>query len=601
VLVGVMCNYWPRGIVERPDTALVKVDQTVQYIYDMNWLLPGPPPPPRLTCVPGDAKITLIWDNFSEITGDPYYDVVGNPSSPNYDPYYKKFDFEGYRVWRSPTGKTGTWKLLASYDLVNGITFTDTTMADSIALDAVDNGVVHSYVDNDVRNGFTYYYAVTAFDYNYVKALLDSIYLDTFYVQPGGDTVWDYDTIKVVGPKVLWFESGLSGIPSAARTNPANYSPGSCSLSMVYGNPFLAESTLVPTITYPLDMSTEPIFVEYGPIRFDSATRNPIYSAYLKDNSGNITDSMHSILPNATVTTFYEFTTLQGLSVKVYCIHKQIRKNDTIFSRIEVSSGTYPDTLLTTMSTTDNWNYWAYRGNNYKITWKSKSGSGPANTIEVIDLMTNQPVPYSGYKDTVTHIYDSLANGWCFQSQRAFSDTLVLNSTQPTFYNTKYIYICGGRFTLKKGGYLTSTDILPQVNDEWIAYANDKIPAASAYGEVEIISVPASMDTSARVLNVKVVPNPYLIHNEWQQSSLIRRLKFINLPGECTIRIFTLNGDLVKTIVHKVTVGSVKGDMGGDEWWDLLTENRQIAASGVYIFHVDSKVGEQVGKFVVIR
>jgi len=78
-------------------------------------------------------------------------------------------------------------------------------------------------------------------------------------------------------------------------------------------------------------------------------------------------------------------------------------------------------------------------------------------------------------------------------------------------------------------------------------------------------------------------------------------LRFINLPSDCVIRIFTLNGDLIKTIVHKATVGSVVGDAGGDEWWDLLTENRQLVASGVYIFHIDSKVGQQTGKFVIIR
>jgi hypothetical protein len=32
-----------------------------------------------------------------------------------------------------------------------------------------------------------------------------------------------------------------------------------------------------------------------------------------------------------------------------------------------------------------------------------------------------------------------------------------------------------------------------------------------------------------------------------------------------------------------------------------LSANRQLVSSGVYIFHVRSDVGEQVGKFVVIR
>jgi hypothetical protein len=46
--------------------------------------------------------------------------------------------------------------------------------------------------------------------------------------------------------------------------------------------------------------------------------------------------------------------------------------------------------------------------------------------------------------------------------------------------------------------------------------------------------------------------------------------------------------------------GGVGNDLGGDEWWDILSENRQLVASGVYIYHIDSEVGEQVGKFVII-
>jgi hypothetical protein len=103
-------------------------------------------------------------------------------------------------------------------------------------------------------------------------------------------------------------------------------------------------------------------------------------------------------------------------------------------------------------------------------------------------------------------------------------------------------------------------------------------------------------------LNVKVVPNPYIVSNEWQTQFVQRRVKFINLPNECTIRIFNLNGELVRTLIHRETSeGGVGNDLGGDEWWDVLSDNRQLVASGVYIFHVRSDVGEQVGKFVIIQ
>jgi hypothetical protein len=84
-------------------------------------------------------------------------------------------------------------------------------------------------------------------------------------------------------------------------------------------------------------------------------------------------------------------------------------------------------------------------------------------------------------------------------------------------------------------------------------------------------------------------------------------MKFINLPADCTIRIFNLNGELIKTLKHHHTFEPREGerevlnDAGGDEWWDLLSDTHHLVASGTYIFHIQSAVGEQIGKFVIIQ
>ena len=82
------------------------------------WLVGSAPPAPNLRVVPGDHKVTLIWDNLSEITPD-----VST----------LEYDFEGYRIWRAdgwdrPFGTTITtgpnnelWQLLEERDLVNGV------------------------------------------------------------------------------------------------------------------------------------------------------------------------------------------------------------------------------------------------------------------------------------------------------------------------------------------------------------------------------------------------------------------------------------------------------------------------------------------------
>ncbi|UCG29261.1 MAG: hypothetical protein JSV53_06975, partial [candidate division WOR-3 bacterium] len=122
------------------------------------------------------------------------------------------------------------------------------------------------------------------------------------------------------------------------------------------------------------------------------------------------------------------------------------------------------------------------------------------------------------------------------------------------------------------------------------------------YGKVRITGTPGIFTDSAMTLNVKVVPNPYVIANEWQTRFVQRRVKFINLPNRCTIRIFNLNGELVRTLLHQETSDDgVGNDLGGDEWWDVLNDYDELISSGVYIFHVESDIGEQVGKFVIIN
>jgi len=143
-------------------------------------------------------------------------------------------------------------------------------------------------------------------------------------------------------------------------------------------------------------------------------------------------------------------------------------------------------------------------------------------------------------------------------------------------------------------------------SDEWLVSANADYTPATVYGTIGVSAEPASYTTNELTLHVKVVPNPYVVGNEWQQRILERRLRFINLPSTCTIRIFNLNGELVRTILHVDTSipedgPVVPNNLGGDEWWDLLSDFGQIVASGIYIFHIDSNVGEQIGKFVVVR
>jgi hypothetical protein len=110
---------------------------------------------------------------------------------------------------------------------------------------------------------------------------------------------------------------------------------------------------------------------------------------------------------------------------------------------------------------------------------------------------------------------------------------------------------------------------------------------------------------------VAVVPNPYRgdiayhqFNPPWERPDPSRdiwleqdrRVQFINLPAQCEIKIYTLAGDLVSTLVHN-------SFSKGFEDWNLTSDIGQAVASGIYLFTVkDSKKGNiQIGKFVVIK
>jgi hypothetical protein len=110
-------------------------------------------------------------------------------------------------------------------------------------------------------------------------------------------------------------------------------------------------------------------------------------------------------------------------------------------------------------------------------------------------------------------------------------------------------------------------------------------------------------------LKVIVYPNPYRIDGNyrerfegWENPNLSversRAINFTNLPNKCTIRIFSIDGDLIRTINHDFPPGS-PGSM--HDTWDLISRNTMSVTSGIYYFSVESEMGNQIGKFVIIK
>jgi len=93
---------------------------------------------------------------------------------------------------------------------------------------------------------------------------------------------------------------------------------------------------------------------------------------------------------------------------------------------------------------------------------------------------------------------------------------------------------------------------------------------------------------------IRAIPNPYRSSADWEYGGQ-RRIAFIGLPGEATIRIYTVAGTLVRKLDHS----DPQSDL---ESWDLKNEDGEEVAPGVYIWDVDAgELGDTNGKVMIMK
>lgn len=94
---------------------------------------------------------------------------------------------------------------------------------------------------------------------------------------------------------------------------------------------------------------------------------------------------------------------------------------------------------------------------------------------------------------------------------------------------------------------------------------------------------------------VAVVPNPFYLNSGLSFAGDTKKIQFVNLPSVCTIRIFTVRGDLVKTIEHN-------DNQSGSASWNQISEYGQYIKSGLYFYHIETPDGKETrGKFAIVN
>ncbi len=633
----------------------LKADEA-QAIFDAGFLniSPEAPESPDLYGIPHENKVTLYWENAPEFKPDRHYEVTSKDSIwkhtsssvsikiPNmfYNPEYRKYDFEGYRVWRSIYSDPSTFQMLAYFDKYDSLQILRQDSAYDIVGDSFvitkaetlgfDTGLQYTFTDTNIPyTNIRYYYAVTSFDANYLSYKVDSISGDTVGTEP-----YSFESqIK---------ENMISVIPSYQHELVSN--PHSI-ISFEYGNSALSYVNVIRFIDAYifddiLDDSTT-YHMRFGPITVNKEG-NPVYSFGLDTMSGknrNIPpyDSSNHFpyhietLPKTIVDSTYknslgayEYDTssfwISKRSIEIPLFGALIGidsisvcpTNNKVDSIMINDATVYTDTLVLTDSTpyagththinSDPY----YNGGSFKITWHRvyvASEGDSALTCDVYDMVNGIEIPYSPNWDF----------GWRFgmkDSTAGGGSGKYMSFLDSTADNWKAMYIDGVSvfFNYHAGAIppIPSKRILsmsqsdkPAEGDTWYIY-NTACPTPSLGNSYTIkfsedrSGIRKNMEIS-KYSSITVSPNPYLISSPSRKEG--KGLMFKGLPGKCDISIYSINGSLIRRIEHRSSVDD------GVEYWDVKSGANTKITSGVYFYMVETLDNRlrKTGKIVLIR
>ena len=142
--------------------------------------------------------------------------------------------------------------------------------------------------------------------------------------------------------------------------------------------------------------------------------------------------------------------------------------------------------------------------------------------------------------------------------------------------------------------------LYPAVGNEYYAYTLRPFDKMDRYSFI-VQGADWNVSTSGTELSdIRVVPNPYIASAVWEEAPIsgnrgARKIQFIHLPPRCTVRVYTVRGELVQTLYHDEEVWDGSLD------WNLKSKEGLDVATGMYFYHVDSPAGEHRGKFALIK
>ena len=563
---------------------------TVQRIYNADYNFAQPPIIPRLTAVPGDGKVTLSWDTTS---------------INSFDRFLQEFDFEGFRLYRGTdnllsdarevTNVFGTPTFLnpiGQWDLINDIKGPRSVFNAEASFNMGDDtGLQFHYVDTDVENGVTYYYALVAYD----RGFVDNTGNGQESIDPQENT--------------FFISLDLSGNVNGSSPNAAIVVPRSHAAGLVEGatNEDLSQPTqgigtgsLDVLITDPNQIDANSIYqvnMFSTPNRGSDLYRTTHYEVVEVTENRTIIprreiDPTSPIIDNTFTISINTLLTAEvDLERTGYAIGDG---TENAFYSLDVSEVSqmapeYDTNWIPSIVENEAPSFTAHPFD-YELVWVDPADSLYRPAFGGIGSFLLDEIPIFGFNRTTNTLIDLVIIDQNDTDEFDVGDGLVF--FEGNEFRHRVI------FELPEG----ETESNPPGPGAKLVFTQLRPLATGDFFQFTLRPNNIDMDAAQNELaDIGVVPNPYVAGSRFEPRDQIvgrgeRRVQFINLPSSCTIRIYNLRGELIRTLQHD----SIDG--GGATFWDLKTQGGQDLAYGVYVYHVEAPgIGETTGKVAIIK
>ncbi len=599
--------------------------QIVQQIYNAGYKFPQPPRKPKITLTEKDGKPTLYWN--------------GDLTENSRDFITKKKDFQGYKIYRatdagfedarSITDALGVLafdKPIAQFDLADTIDgfFTPspsllTQVGGTTYYLGNNTGVVNTFVDSNVVPGQRYFYAVVAYDGGDVALnIFPSENSKYIFINNTGQIITDDNTgyITPGRPSIGYRDarpSDLEKIPPFRGTGSAwieviddKEIRDGAQYNIVFNDSALQGYTtdwslvdLSTTDTLSIPSLNQQIHVAPG-----DTVQIPTGVEIVMNGNSYVSDTNFYVGTFDTLvsydTLFYGNTPIiHGFKVQI--LNDAAIQEDTLNSYFEdITSITPPTYFFTPFRWTVADTGIASTYNGIKMPYDYQ--------IEFYDSIVDTSVPDTLYPRTPSNTITAKPVNFRIKniSTNTYIDFVYFRTgtvgTAHSIYFKEFIgstlnrtwrvniYYNTANAPLEQSGIFHMATLKPFSNQDIFHFTlhGSRVDAAQAKSELD---------------QIKVVPNPYVVTHEAEPKLLStqtsgrgeRSIRFTRVPPGSKISIFTVRGELIKTLRQENL-------FNGDVAWDLRTEENIDAAYGVYVYVLDApNIGIKTGKFALIK